>query len=101
MSSSINEVLNNSQLSKTRSVEPKPPHVPAYLADELSLELCAEYGNYEYRKWYLKVIYTYGISQIVDWKKRASDGKCPGKLFSTYIKEAKNYPLNKSLSDER
>lgn len=56
--------------------------------DILADELVEEYSNPNYRRWYCQAIYNYGIPQVLEWRKRATEGDVPARLFSKFVKEA-------------
>jgi len=86
----IGEILNNKQLPKGNR-DKVSNRIPIDSVDVLADELVSEYANPEYRKWYCKVIYKYGLAQTQEWRRRASEGKEPARLFSKYVKDAQTY----------
>jgi hypothetical protein len=57
--------------------------------DELADLLVESYGNSDYRQWYCKVIYEFGVQRVLEWYKRAESGREPGKVFTTYVNQAR------------
>jgi hypothetical protein len=92
MTNGIKEILNNSQLAndsfKKRDLV---KNVSLDEVDRLSDELVRIYKNPSYKKWYCKAIYRFGAQQIRDWMARASDGKYPERLFTTYVNQANGF----------
>ena len=60
-------------------------------ADEIIEEIVLEYRNPAYRKWYLKVLYDFGPQKVHEWRRRAAEGKEPGKLFTKLVNEYRQY----------
>ena len=67
------------------------------VVDAIADELVAEYSNPDYRRWYCGVINRYGLAKVDEWRRRASEGKEPAKLFSLYVKQAQYLRANKQL----
>jgi hypothetical protein len=65
--------------------------LPIEAVDTLADELVAEYNNPGYRRWYCGVIKDFGFSKVHEWRRRASEGKEPAKLFSKYVKDSRTY----------
>ena len=63
--------------------------------DKLSDELVAEYDNPRFRRWYCGVVYEFGIPKVLEWRRRATEGKYTALLFSTYVKEARTFRASK------
>ncbi|MGH7195187.1 MAG: hypothetical protein ACREGA_00185 [Candidatus Saccharimonadales bacterium] len=57
--------------------------------DTLADELAGEFDNPDYRTWYCKVIYEFGVDRVNGWRKRARSGDFPGRLFGFYVREAR------------
>lgn len=57
--------------------------------DTLADELVTLYNNLDFKPWYCRVIYEFGAAQVMEWRNRAADGNYPGRLFSKYVKEAR------------
>lgn len=62
--------------------------LPIEAVDQFADILVIEYNNPDYRRWYCKLIYTFGPAQVDEWQGRASNSDNPGKLFSKYASEA-------------
>jgi len=75
------EQLANDQLTSTKPSLEK--------VDMLADELCSEYDNLGFRKWYCKVINDFGIERVVAWQENSRSGSTPAKLFSYYVKQAR------------
>lgn len=70
----------------------KPKYqLPIEVVDTLANELAVQYQNEPYRKWYCGVIYEFGIDKVEEWRRRASEGNDPAKLFSKYVKDWRSY----------
>ena len=95
----IGEVLNNKQLPKDSREETRDNRIPIGSVDVLADELVGEYANPNYRKWYCKVIYTYGAAQVNEWRNRAREGKDPARLFSKYVKDAQTFRSSRSVQN--
>jgi hypothetical protein len=93
----MGNLLDNYQLPKGNSISKTKHELPIDAVDQLADELVREYGNPLYRKWYCGVIYEYGFSQVNEWRKRASEGDEPGKLFSKYVKDTQTYKSNRGV----
>jgi hypothetical protein len=65
--------------------------LPISAVDELTNELINEYNNERFKRWYCGVIYEFGVSQVLEWRGRAHEGKEPSKLFSKYVIDARTY----------
>lgn len=77
--SEVNQIANDEwQLNR------KPP---ISKVDELAKELCQEYDNFAFFKWYCLVINTLGIDRVNQIRARCSDAKNKGQLFSRYAGE--------------
>ena len=88
MVNGIGQILSDKQLPKDNREKRPDKRIPIGSVDALADELVAEYANPVYRKWYCKVIYKYGVNQVLEWRRRAADGSAPAKLFSKYVKDA-------------
>lgn len=73
----------------------KQPSIGA--VDKLADELVAEYDNQKFRQWYCGVVYEFGVSQVLEWRKRAKEGKAPAKLFSKYVKDARTFRSSRNV----
>lgn len=60
---------------------------PISKVDELAKELCKEYDNFAFFKWYCLVINTLGIDRVNEIRARCDDAKNKGQLFSRYAGE--------------
>jgi len=78
--------LGNDQLSGAKPSLEK--------VDKLADELCSEYDNFGFRKWYCKVINDYGIERVTAWQENSRSGATPAKLFSYYVKQAREEKTN-------
>lgn len=59
--------------------------------DKLAKELCTEYDNFGFYRWYCLVINVLGVQRAKDIQSRCSDAVNKGALFSRYAsEEAKN-----------
>lgn len=56
--------------------------MPFSVVDSLANELCSEYGNAKFYKWYCKVINVLGVERVLALRGMCSDAKQPGQLFS-------------------
>lgn len=88
MTSGISEILNKKQLPIDSSKRTEFKQIPIESVDRLADELASEYSNIKYRAWYCKVIYEFGVQQVLEWRSRASEGRDPARLFSKYAKDA-------------
>lgn len=100
MSNDIKTILKDRLPIGTRlnkQVEPeKQEKLSLAIVDSVADELVREYGNPEFRRWYCGVIYKFGLDRVEQWRRRASEGKQPARLFSTYVKQAEKYSPSKS-----
>lgn len=55
--------------------------------DNLARELCTEFNNYPYFRWYCKAIWKLGIPRIQELRGRVQGAKLAGRLFTQYVKE--------------
>ena len=90
MTTAIKSILN-SHLPIDSSSSKTIKQLPIDAVDRLADELATEYDNPKFRVWYCGVIYQFGFAQINEWRKRASEGNYPAKLFSKYVKDARSY----------
>lgn len=65
--------------------------LPFEFVDQLADELVIEFNNPEFRRWYCGVINKYGRSRVLEWRRRANEGKHPGRLFTSYVNQAGGY----------
>lgn len=84
---SINRIIDKIPIGNTHFVK----QIPIEQVDELADELVAEYGNPTFRKWYCGVIKKFGVPKVHEWRRRASEGDHPGRLFTTYVNQAGGY----------
>lgn len=98
MTSGISEILIKKQLPIDSSTGAESKQVPIESVDRLADELASEYSNVKYRAWYCKVIYEFGVQQVHEWRRRASEGREPAKLFSKYAKDAFTYRSSRRAS---
>lgn len=75
----INQTANNKW-----QLNGKPPIVEV---DKLAKELCQEYDNYGFYRWYCLVINTLGVERVRQIQARCSDATDKGALFSRYASE--------------
>jgi hypothetical protein len=87
---SVKTILNN-QLPIDNSGEVSVKQLPIDAVDKLADELVMGYDNPKFRQWYCGVIYEFGFAKVNEWRRRASDGKEPAKLFSKYVKDYRAY----------
>lgn len=90
MVNDIKSILNRSQLANTNSKNTSTKPVPIELVDSLALELAKEYNNLKFRVWYCGVIQEFGIERVYEWRRRSAEGTNPPRLFSHYVKSARN-----------
>ena len=69
----------------------KYSQLPIEAVDKIAASLTNEYSNPEWHKWYCGVIYEFGPSKVHEWQRRASEGREPSKLFSTYVSQSRRY----------
>lgn len=100
MVNGIGEILSNKQLPKDSRDKAKGTQIPISTVDALADELVGEYANPVYRKWYCKVIYRYGLAQVNEWRRRATEGKDPARLFSKYVKDAETFRASRRSQDD-
>lgn len=55
--------------------------------DDLALELCTQFNNHKYFRWYCSVIWKLGADRIQELRARVQDAKLPSRLFTKYVKE--------------
>jgi hypothetical protein len=67
--------------------------------DSLADLLVEAYDNSQYRRWYCKIIYEFGIPQVQEWFRRAKEGKEPAKLFTAYVNQARALRSTKNTFD--
>jgi hypothetical protein len=84
-------IVNKYQLPSGNSGNKNKHQLPIGTVDEIVEELCKEYSNPYYRRWYCGVIYEFGPSVVEEWRRRACEGKEPAKLFSKYVKDTRTY----------
>ncbi|MCA9332579.1 hypothetical protein KDA00_01770 [Candidatus Saccharibacteria bacterium] len=87
----INELLNpnafeNDNRTSNRGFRDK---LSAEDVDKLALELAIAFNNLKYVSYYCGVIYDFGPNQVHEWKRRVSDSKEPGKLFSKIVTDCR------------
>ena len=83
------EKLNfNSKPTENSSTTDDYSTLPIEAVDQFADILVTEYDNPQFRRWYCKIIYTFGPAQVDEWQARASNSGNPGKLFSKYASEA-------------
>lgn len=94
MSPDIKTILSNqlpigTRVNESESVKPNRPALA--IVDSVVDGLVKEYDNPEFRRWYCSVVYEFGLDKVEEWRRRASEGKTPARLFSTYVKQAQKY----------
>jgi hypothetical protein len=94
MTSDIKSIISNHlpidvKGDKAEHVVKRRPEM--VIVDSLVDELVKEYDNPGFRRWYCGVIYEFGLDRVGEWRRRASDGKTPARLFSAYVKQAYKY----------
>jgi len=55
--------------------------------DDLAMELCQEFNNHDFFRWYCSAIWKLGIGRILEIRGRVSDAKMPGHLFTKLMRE--------------
>lgn len=68
--------------------------------EKLAQELCNEYGNARFFRWYCGVIYEFGVTTTEDLRARVQDATYPGKLFSKIVKERRQLSLKRTRMAE-
>jgi len=96
MTSDIGSIIGKKQLPIDSSSNKPNKQIPIASVDGLADELASEYSNAGYRSWYCKVIYAFGVEQVFEWRRRASEGREPAKLFSKYAKDAMTFRASRS-----
>jgi len=96
MTSDISSIMSKKQLPIDSSGSNTNKQIPIDAVDRLADELASEYSNVKYRSWYCKIIYTFGVEQVLEWRRRALEGREPAKLFSKYAKDAMTYRASRS-----
>lgn len=91
MTSDISSIINKKQLPIDSSSNRTIKQIPIDAVDRLADKLVKEYSNPGYRSWYCKVIYSFGVEQVLEWHRRASEGREPAKLFSKYAKDSMTF----------
>jgi hypothetical protein len=81
--------IGNQAEGNSRKVEKL--ELPIGAVDKVRDELVSEYRNPDFKAWYCGVIYEFGFEKVEEWRRRASEGKEPAKLFSMYVKHARTY----------
>ena len=81
-------ITDNSELSKigNNPTANYREQVDVRLVDSLADELCHEYSNTDFRKWYCNIIYELGLPRVNEIRGRCRDAKQPGRLFSKLAK---------------
>jgi len=87
----VKNLFDNYQLPNDKSSNKKNLDLPIASVDKIADELATEYANQDYRRWYCGVIYEFGFSKVNEWRRRASKGREPAKLFSRYVRDARVY----------
>lgn len=90
MAIELNKLLNK-QISVPKRDKLPVKQIPIEQVDELADELVEEYANPNFRAWYCGVILRYGVPKVHEWRRRASEGNEPGKLFTSYVNQAGGY----------
>ena len=55
--------------------------------DSLAAELCVQFSNHKYFRWYCSIIWKLGIDRIQELRGRVKDAKLPSRLFTMYANE--------------
>lgn len=76
----------NSEFEQTYTMQQK---------DDLAAELCTEYANYKFYKWYCKVINALGVRRVKEIRAMYSDTRQAKHLFSKRASEEMNAILVK------
>lgn len=98
MATDLKALLNNHlPIDNSDKVSIKQPSIGA--VDKLADELVAEYDNPRFRQWYCGVIYEFGVTRVLEWRKRAEEGKSPARLFSKYVKDARTYRGSRGIQE--
>ena len=86
----MNEIGNeNSELNRRPTVQQ---------VDDLARQLCNEFSNHEYFKWYCAAVWKLGENRVHELKARVSDAKDPARLFTKLLREdLKIYEMNQNL----
>lgn len=87
----IKEVLNKSHLANVKSSNNYQKDMPLEAIDELADELVKQFDNPIWRPWYCGVVRKFGPAKVQEWRRRASEGREPGKLFTVYVNQAGGY----------
>lgn len=90
MTSDIKSILNT-HLTNTNSGSTSKGKIPVAQVDELADSLVSEYQNPKWRQWYCGVINKFGVEKVMEWRRRAAEGKSPGRLFSVYVNQSGGY----------
>jgi hypothetical protein len=96
----IGKQLNKYQVPNGNLDDNTFKKLPVAAVDKVADELVAEYNNQVYRRWYCGVIYEFGFSKVHEWRRCASEGREPAKLFSKYVKDARTYRSIKTGSGD-
>jgi len=83
--------LINPQLRNVDSAKVAKRRLPIDAVDKLADEIVSEYNNSDFRKWYCGVINDFGFSKVNEWQARSREGKEPSRLFSRFVKDARQY----------
>lgn len=68
--------------------------------DNLAAELCRQFNNHGYFRWYCSAIWKLGIPRVQEIKGRVSDAKMPGHLFTKFLREdLKRYEADQKLRE--
>lgn len=79
---------NWKQMANGSNQLPTKP-VPIDVVDSLADELIVEYENPNWRPWYCGVINQFGLDQVTIWRGRSKSANSPARLFSHYVKQAR------------
>lgn len=67
--------------------------------DDLAMELCQQFHNHEFFRWYCSAIWKLGITRILEIRGRVSDAKMPGHLFTKLLREElKKHNANETIN---
>lgn len=95
----IKSILNH-QMPIGSSSSKDIKQLPIEAVDKLADELVAEYQNPSFRQWYCGVIYEFGFAQVNEWRKRATEGRMPARLFSKYVKDCRSFRGSRGKQNE-
>lgn len=98
MATGIRKIIKSKQMPNGVTYLDTNKILPIEVVDKLADELVYEYSNNTYRSWYCGIIYEFGASQVNEWRRRATEGHTPAKLFSKYVKDARTFRGSRKAS---